>query len=480
MKYIKINILIICLLFGLIVQAQRAEKKTANKVISTNQIKGLKIGDRIPDIPLDKIVEVDGTLKSANTADFNDRLLILDFMYTTCSSCVAGLPKKDKLQKQFGDKVKIMVVVGGEAYAPGMLKRENTAFIKQYLTNTKSFLFRNKVEIPWVVENKMLNLYFPHYLVSHLVWIYKGKLVAVTEQDYVNAENIRHILEGKKSNMPIKNDFLPAVDVKTPLVLQNRSRFTGDRPTAKYTAVFGPYQDGVYTKSGAVRDSLNHSRRDYIINLPIVNVYISRWMMAGRTSPPPNPSQIILEVKDSSRYVEQEDSKEYNYIKRQKMRICYEAVGPDTGQTIQQIARAVIADLDHLLNLYGRYEKRRLKCLILYRTDVAEKFKSNSTNGENWANLNVPEIKLHNMELSNLVWKMNQFYGNPPVFDETGYTGNIDMEFKLGSWQDIPAVREALQSYGLDLKEEERELEVFVLTEKDKGSQAQSNNLYGQ
>jgi hypothetical protein len=325
------------------------------------------------------------------------------------------------------------------------------------------------VKIPWVVENKLLNKYFPHYLVSHLVWIYKGKLVAITEQDYVNAENIQSILDGKKNHMPIKNDFLQVVDEKTPLVAQDRTKFTGIRPSIRYAAVFGPYKDAVYTKSGTIRDLLNHSRRDYIINLPVLNAYISRWTMATGIQRNFEPSRIILEVKDPSKYVQQEDSKEYSFIHRQKTRICYEAVGPDTGQTNQEVARATIADLDHLLKLNGRYEKRKMKCFVMYRTDATNnKFKPSTTDGENWADLHVPEIKLHHMELSDLVWKMNQFYGNPPVFDETGYTGNIDMEFTLDSWQDISSLRRALQSYGLDLKEEEREVEVFVLTEKDK------------
>lgn len=471
----KFNILILFALLNLTVQAQ----KQLNRTLPVNRVKGLKIGDKVPDVFLSKIVEVNGALKSGRLANYFDRLLILDFMYTSCSSCIEGLPKKDNLQRQFGDKVKIMVVIGGENYAPGMLKREDEVFIRKFLNNKKGFLSRSNVQLPWIVENKLLNEYFPHRFVSHLVWIYKGKLVAITEQDYVTADNIQKILEGKNNNWPIKNDFMPVADTKKPLIQQDINKFSGDQKIRRYVAVFGCYQDGIFTKSGTVRDSVNHLRRDYIINLPILNIYISRWGMVMNNVKLLSPSYVILEVKEPLKYIRQEDSTEPNSVVRQRTRVCYESMGPDTNQTDQQVAKATIESLDNLLGLHGRYEKRKIKCLALVRTGFIANIATKATGGENFGALKTPDIKLENLGLSSIVWKLNQFYGNPPVFDETGYKGNVDMEFKLKSWQDIPSVRKVLQSYGLDLKDEERELEVFVLTEKKQNNPNIKNvNIY--
>lgn len=452
MKKNKVNILLLFIWFGLTAQA-------------VGQVKGLKIGDQIPDVPLTKIVEVDGTVKSAKLSDYFDRLLILDFMYTSCGACINALPKKDYLQRKFGEKVKIMVVVGGEMYSPGMLKRENESYIRKFLTNKKSFLSKHNVQLPWIVENKQLNQYFPHQLVSHLVWIYKGKLVAVTEQDYVTEANIQTILDGKKNDWPVKNDFMPEVSLDTPLVCQNPQRFTGNKTVHRYAAVLGCYQDGVVTKAGTIRDSVQHTRRDYIINLPVLNIYASRWGIIRDSLKMLEPSFVILEVKNPLKYIRQEDSPEPNLMVRRRTSICYEALGPDTNQTNQEVASAVIKDLDNLLGLHGRYEKRRMKCLALVKTKSLNQIRTTAKEGEGFEILAAPHIKLVNKSLDNIVWKLNQFYGNPPVFDETGYKDLVDMDFKLDSWQDISEVRKALQNYGLDLKEEERELEVFVLTE---------------
>lgn len=461
-------ILIIFMLFAFLNFNVHAQKTTqpVSKSSAIVATRALKIGDRVPDAPIEKIVHVDGTVSRARISDFDDKLLILDFMYTNCPSCIAGLPKKNKLQKEFGDKVKIMVVVGGESYAPGMLKRENEIFIRKFLTNKKSFLSRKEVEIPWVVENKLLNQYFPHHLVSHLVWIYKRKVVAVTEQSYVTSENIQLVLDGKKNNWPVKNDFRPAVDTKTPLIKQSLNRFTGDYKK-RYAAVFGSYQDGIESKAGTVIDPVNQTRREYIINLNVLKIYLTRWNMVLDSPLYFDPSRIVLEVEDIKRYTQQEDSKEYSIVSRNRSMICYESLNTDTGQTKKDIGLTTIADLDNLLGLYGRYEKRRMNCLLLVRTSSDDRMKSKLNPGDGYQFLEAPEIKIRNRSLNDIVWKLNQFYGNPPVFDESNYTNSVEMDFKIDSWTNIPAVRKALQPYGLDLKEEVRELMAFVLTEKD-------------
>lgn len=74
--------------------------------------------------------------------------------------------------------------------------------------------------------------------------------------------------------------------------------------------------------------------------------------------------------------------------------------------------------------------------------------------------------RIHNIEISNLVYYLNNFADNPPTFDETGYSGNIDMVLEFESWTDIPSIRRELNKYGFDLRNEIRLLDIFVLTEK--------------
>lgn len=456
----KYKLLVFMVLLAMQVYAQSSELVSVKK--------GIQIGENVPEINLDKIVETNGTLKSAKLSDYKDRLVILDFMYSSCVSCILGLPKKEHLQQKFGDKIKIMVVVGGEKYSPGMLKRENEAFVRAFLKSNK-FLNRNNVKIPWVVENEALNQYFPHKLVSHLVWIYKGELVAITEQGYVTDNNIQLILDGKMNNLPVKNDFPLPMDTITPLIKQDSGRFKLLGPVKnQYAAVFGSYQDGVYTKSGTVRDTVNHTRRDFTINMQPVKEYISRWSLATGLPRFLDPSFIILEVEKPEMYVFQEDSDQMHYEFRNNSYICYEALSVDTGQTERQFSLKMINDLDNLLGLHGRFENRKMKCLVLYKTDNVDRIKHKGKPGESFGNFKAPDIEINNMSLDDLVWKINQFYGNPPVFNETNYAGGIDMKFTLTSWRDTLTLNKVLEKYGLTLREEERAVEVFVLTEKNR------------
>jgi len=66
-----------------------------------------------------------------------------------------------------------------------------------------------------------------------------------------------------------------------------------------------------------------------------------------------------------------------------------------------------------------------------------------------------------------LVTVLNNVPTNPYVYDGTGYKGEGMMQLGVSDWTDIPAIRKAIQPYGLDLKEEEREVDKFVFTEKD-------------
>ncbi|MNR56139.1 hypothetical protein D3C85_1766580 [compost metagenome] len=54
-----------------------------------------------------------------------------------------------------------------------------------------------------------------------------------------------------------------------------------------------------------------------------------------------------------------------------------------------------------------------------------------------------------------------------PFSDETNYQGLIDVNLAVNvkSAADIPSLRAALKRYDLDIKEEMREIEMFVITE---------------
>ncbi len=79
---------------------------------------------------------------------------------------------------------------------------------------------------------------------------------------------------------------------------------------------------------------------------------------------------------------------------------------------------------------------------------------------------NVNNIYIKNAPIRHLITRLNNCEAITfPVLNETGYTDNIDIDFPDG-FKDIKSIRQRLQYFGLDLREAERTIEVFVIKDK--------------
>jgi hypothetical protein len=361
----------------------------------------------------------------------------------------------DSLQKQFGDKLKIFWVT----FEPEQVIRDFWGHSR--LTKNNS--------IPTIVEDSTVTAYFKHKSWPHEVWIYKGKIIALTGPDRVDSGSISQVLSGAAIHWPVKDDYYDFDGSKTPL-------FPGENEkTVPYVKV-GGYRERVngdgYGGIGIVRDTIKKTVRAYFVNFPVYNAYIYCWNnsidLSGLVKPSFDlyPNQIVWEVKDKTKYIFLRGS---GYLQDwlEKYGISFESLRWDKGQPDKDIYRSMINDLDSLLDLHVRWEKRKERVLVLVRTNNENKFKANGRNGD-------PEMQItengtlrrfRQTSLNNLAWKINQFEGNPYVFDETGYTGIADLTLNIPSWTDIAAIRNALQPYGLDLKEEERSVDKLVFSE---------------
>ena len=433
-------ILLVCLQ-AITLNAQVVKK---HSTVKNTKVRDLIPGDIVPNILIQKIIN-DNKINGAIN-DYKDQLLILDFWATTCSGCVRALPHHVVLQKEFGAKIKIL---------PVTYEDEDLA---------KSFLKKNKLtknlNIPSVVEDKVLSRWFKHQTIPHEVWIYKGKVIAITDIDYVDQKNIQDVLDEKKTDWPVKDDFA-YYDYKTPIfktkVIPKTNGVKSERSPC-YSGITG-YQEGALPKLGLVTDSLSYSQRFCIINYSILNAYLYAWQPLSKVTNP-FPNQIRLEVKDRSKYIKPRDA--YYAAWTRKNDISYEMQWHNM-LTETERAKIIISDLDRMLGLHGRWEKRTEKCLVLVRVSQNDSLKAKGN--DNVFDVDSAVKRLRNNSLGNLVYHMNQFSENPRVFDETDYPQPVDLDLDFGFWTDISAIRKALQRYGLDLKEETREMDFFILTE---------------
>jgi thiol-disulfide isomerase/thioredoxin len=414
----------------------------------------LRIGDPAPDLVM-KVVNA--KRPTWHLSEFKDRLVILDFWSVHCSGCVAALPHMEALQQAFGDSVRIIPVTEEPA-------SEVVPFLKRNL-HTRD------LNLVSVVEDKKLSRLFPHIGVPHEAWLYHDTVVAITDADFVKAANLRFILSGRRNGWPVKNDFLTPVDRNKPFLQVDSVQYPDRREPIRYKALFGFREgSGLGPNQGSVYDSIRHTRRLFFLNNTILGAYFTYWQKLRGYSASgafPDPNRIVLEVKDPSRFESIQETKDYMITWKQKHLFCYESVFPDSGASdVRKEAARVLADLDDLLGMHGRYETRRMTCLVLVRTGAEEKFRADTTGKAVPGHLEAPERRLRRSSMANLVWLLNQQKTNPPVFDGTGYAGKIDLDLPAGVLTDIGALRKTLRSYGLDLQPQERDVELFILTQK--------------
>jgi len=432
---------IICfLLFFMTVAAVQAQDKIVGDYGRPALVSGiaeLHIGDQVPDILIDKIINDDK--RSIRTADYKDRLLILDFWDTSCSSCILSMPKLDSLEGIFGDRIKLLSVTW-------MNEDKITNFFK-----TNRFLNERNppVHRASVVEDRILASYFPHKGVPHVVWIYNGKLVAITDGTYINGVNVKSILDNKTINWPLKND---SFDKTRPFMLFDALSLDATQsPFYSYSVLTG-VAVSVPSVVGGInysRDTIVNKSRIAVFNQSILEVY--KMLLFNTTDKGTGfiltPGRISLEVENPSHYQylpEYHDQAEWS----SKNKICYEFVKHGmVDKTV--MSKLAVQDLNNRLAINGRYERRKVTCLVFVKTDkpIADTLETKL------GGTSIPALVLMHLD-------MQQKF--PPAINETGFEGGLRMEPYDGT---IAGLRKEIQRHGLDLIEAEREIEVLVISD---------------
>jgi len=397
---------------------------------------GLQIGDSLPNLTISNLIHNNN--KSLHTADFGDRLLIVDFWATSCGSCVVALPKLANLQQQFASKIKILPVTA------------------EHKAQVQAFWERNNklkgLDLPTVVNDTVLSKYIRHRYVSHVAWIYRGKVIALTGVDYVDSNTVKKVLSGQKINFPLKYDYYN-FDFEKPLFSLDSSQIDRLNTSVEYVAISG-HRKGISSDGlggfGIRRDTVRKTTRLYIANSSIYTAYIILSNSAGlmeHTRLGFSPNQIVWEVADRDQY--QWRNKELSGYRQDWEYLnsfCYESVRSDTGQTDRQLYQQAVVDLNRMLGINVRWERRREIAYVLkYDAGVKKK------------------VLTEGLSSINLVNSMNQNELSPYVFDESG--GMVMIPQAIANFNDPDSIGKAIVPYGLILEQQERDVYKLVFTE---------------
>ena len=82
-------------------------------VSGAQEVKALTVGDRVPDIKIENVYN--SSSSSIHLADLQGKLVVIDFMATTCVPCVRALPRLDTLQKKYSNRLQVFLISPEEA-----------------------------------------------------------------------------------------------------------------------------------------------------------------------------------------------------------------------------------------------------------------------------------------------------------------------------------------------------------------------------
>lgn len=299
----------------------------------------LSIGDKLPSLQIGNIINHSDSV--INTKSFTGKLIILDFGATTCVPCIREIPHLDSLQKKFGNRIQIV-----------MVSAEDKERVKRFLQTNK---IAAKTILPVITADTMLNALFPHTALPHEVWINdEGRIVAITDQQYVTSENIEQVLNKEIFNWPVKADAQYSKQQ-----LNNKKE-----KTALFWSSFSSYRAGLNPRGIRSVDTSGNTTYISCINFSIPAIY---KFVLGITDRNFYPQQLIVDSSLNSRLFYNANWG-YKADWTPKHTWCYEQQFP-LSAGIDKIREKMRQELDIYFGITTQYEKRQLDCLVVYKEE---------------------------------------------------------------------------------------------------------------
>lgn len=387
----------------------------------------LKIGDRLPLLPKMPIINYSDNFFNYDKQD--DRLIILDLFNTGCTSCIAKMPALQKLKKEFGRKLEVIMVTP-----------EDKGKMEGFYRNNK-FLKEHAAALPTIVSDTLLQKYFPHVAVSHVAWIYKNQVMAISHPDYVTAENIQKILKGESIDIPQKDDFsIVEITSDDQVSVVDQEKMIG---SVQITG-FNPKLNSTGIKF--VHDSTQGVHTTYFNNLDLLGAFTAAWSRIKKPTYLLLKERIEWNVKNPDRYHYDELKGLPYQMWQEKYSVSYKRMDHlDISDSLR--AKKVLDDLSDFFGVKVSWELRKRRCLVITKAEQKH-----------------TEIKQKGLRYDgteSLAFAIDYSGKYPPVIDEVKLI--VDME--IPDFKNLDELSLYLANYGAIVKEDWRDIEVLVFKE---------------
>ncbi|WP_286861074.1 MULTISPECIES: TlpA family protein disulfide reductase [Sphingobacterium] len=432
-------------------------------------IKHLKIGDTIPQVLWDLKLDVVGHpagAKQMTLRDYkNSELIILDFWATYCTSCIAAFPSLSKLEKDFGNELKILSI-----------SHQDAASIQKFIDRSE-YLKENNLDKSFysVVNDTILAKYFGRSTIPFNVVIdKKGKVRALTTPDELTADRLAMMIADNNANpiLPRKST------IDGPLL----NSITGEAKDIYYSAIL-PYDSTLPVTVKKKVDSLRQIKHMVFPNwgLKRLFAYLIHHQSPRKQNIASIPSRRIIEADPQSEAFLSVFDTNGKYS-----RVTYESVSPMLAPDSTIFDKMKI-DLSLLSGMIASYQKRAIPCIVLtvsnhkllpinksgltYSRLVRNGLSDGDGTGEGRFRQRVKSKDkrsksfMSNYSMKDILYAFNQSLevNFPFMIDETDFQGKLDLRLP-DKLDDLGELQVEFANQGLKLNLEQRELDVIVLT----------------
>lgn len=416
-------------------------------------IKTLTIGDRVPDITLTNVYNYPAS--TIHLSDLKGKLVILDFWATWCTACIREFPKLDSLQTRFKDSVQILLV---NSAGSNTLNDISQFFEKHFNPGDEKYTFT------FAANDTTLTKLFPHVSIPHMVWLYDGKVTAITDGEEITETHLGKVLHNEPVRFDMKEDVMD-FDPSKPLLSKGNG---GDASELIRRSVFTKYLKGVGSRTGLSINNDSTLKRFYVINQPVLKLYAIA--LPGLVA-----NRVIIENANTQALIHSGDDKAWEKANFYS----YEVTLPATA-SLADIHNAMLHDLNLQFNLNSHIENRSIQCYALVQTGSAGTSKIKDGNAENVTGSKEAIWSFHNKPISALCDALNdQVPGEPlrpVVLDETNITGSVSIQLHVKDIHDLPSVKTSLHPYGLDIIKVTRTIPMLILS--GTGTPPEANTIY--
>lgn len=406
----------------------------------------ISVGSQMPDLPLGIWINAAHPLN--HISDYKGKLLILDFWASWCGACIDMLVKGDSLEKAFHGQV-VFVPIDYEA-APVAQKMLDAIERVRHL------------RIPSVVGDTVFIHLFPHKSLPHYIMISpEGKVIAITEPEYINGPVLDSALRGLAIHVPVKTDVdMPYAEGYAFFWHDNG----GDASTCSFRAILSgstPLAESQF--SAGASDPLK-GRHLYLLNTSIGTLF---EMAYGENRPEYlSGNRTLWKVRQPDILRKPQSDPDSSWFREHAY--CYDLVVPPAlNDSVFSLMRQ---DLDRYfgagMHIRAHFVQRKAPCLVLVRTASSGKLLRSGA-GPAMATVSSDHIVLQRKPLSLLMNYLRLYpYRNRglPLVDATGVLQPVSMDLQCQA-ADLGSLNRALHAYGLEFRKEIRPVRMLVISQ---------------